>query len=461
ALRAAQRDKSRKFKDALDEAWDQINETTKTIAGSHQKSIQRVQNQLYFGLRLKRLKPSLWNTFCWKKNLDKENYSEGRAALQSLVRDHKEAYHALSKEEREDLLEEFTEYRDTRTKGLHISTKSKVTDFTQTLKAAENELISLRCHTGAESILFTTRGLTDLPLRRITFTSEGVEKFMGSVMGIDNQDFVSKMEGFAVQGIKGVGKNYQKLISDTHASIRKLINDKLHHKITGEPGATMQWAHYFHNVVQCYQVVIKWWLDNIKFTNLSNVSSALPDLQMLEQWWNSGATEWVNIDDDELEKLHLERNEQLDNGDIIDHCRCTCSDKGRKCKQLAASQKVNTDQHKKHKSAEFIESSDEEDEPDQPPTAATSKKHKSAEFIEDSNKEDKPGPSTHSAEQANTNELPQFDTNELPQFNAHEFAAQSNLPAFDLNAPFDADITLARLNTLFGSYDFQDFSNTI
>lgn len=48
------------------------------------------------------------------------------------------------------------------------------------------------------------RGSTDLPLRGVTFATEGVQQFMGSVMGIDSQDLVSKMEGFAVQGIRGL-----------------------------------------------------------------------------------------------------------------------------------------------------------------------------------------------------------------------------------------------------------------
>jgi hypothetical protein len=37
------------------------------------------------------------------------------------------------------------------------------------------------------------------------FATEGVRDFMGSVIGIDSQEFVSKMEGFAVQGMKGLG----------------------------------------------------------------------------------------------------------------------------------------------------------------------------------------------------------------------------------------------------------------
>jgi hypothetical protein len=65
------------------------------------------------------------------------------------------------------------------------------------------QLNSLKCRTGAETILYTTRGSTDLPLRGVSITTEGVQTFMASVMGIDNQDLVMKMEGFAIQGIKG------------------------------------------------------------------------------------------------------------------------------------------------------------------------------------------------------------------------------------------------------------------
>jgi hypothetical protein len=32
---------------------------------------------------------------------------------------------------------------------------------------------------------------------------EGVDDFMESVMNVDNQEFVSKMEGFAFRGIRG------------------------------------------------------------------------------------------------------------------------------------------------------------------------------------------------------------------------------------------------------------------
>lgn len=49
--------------------------------------------------------------------------------------------------------------------------------------------------------MYMTRGTTDLPLHGVTFVTEGMQEFMESVMGIDNQDLVSKLEGFAIQGM--------------------------------------------------------------------------------------------------------------------------------------------------------------------------------------------------------------------------------------------------------------------
>ncbi|KAG0705574.1 hypothetical protein DFH29DRAFT_799878 [Suillus ampliporus] len=336
-LTSTQRAKSHQFKTALDEAWCQIDEATKTIAAAHHKSIRCVQNELYIGhgiLRSKQSKLNAWNTFCWKKNQASENRNQGRGVLQQLVREHKEEYHALSKDEQEDLLKEYAEWTSMKATGMRTSTKSKVNNITQTLKAVKNELQSLQCRTGAETILYTTHGSTDLPLRSLTFATEGVQDFMHSVMGIDNQDLVSKMEGFAVQGVKGAAKNHQQRVSETRTAICNLINSTLHKSppfyITGDPHANMQWVYYFQNVVQCYQVTIEGWPDNVPFANLSQVSSALPELNRLLWKWDSGATRWKTLTDKEFDKILQEHNDQLDRGEINDHRRWTRSDKGKK-----------------------------------------------------------------------------------------------------------------------------------
>jgi hypothetical protein len=69
----------------------------------------------------------------------------GKAILQDLVKDkdNRIEYRNLTEDEKANLLEEYTEYKETKNTGIRISTKSKVNDVTQTLKAIENEV---RCY---------------------------------------------------------------------------------------------------------------------------------------------------------------------------------------------------------------------------------------------------------------------------------------------------------------------------
>lgn len=79
ALTARRHENSRRFKLALDDAWNGLDKTVKTIASSHHKSFRRVQNDLCLSrgmMRFKRSKLNTWNAFCWKKAKhkgDKEN----------------------------------------------------------------------------------------------------------------------------------------------------------------------------------------------------------------------------------------------------------------------------------------------------------------------------------------------------------------------------------------------------
>jgi hypothetical protein len=57
-------------------------------------------------------------------------------------------------------------------------------------------------------MLFATCGTTDMPMRGAIFTTPGVENFLEGVMRTDTQDFLGKMEGFAVQGIQGIISHY-------------------------------------------------------------------------------------------------------------------------------------------------------------------------------------------------------------------------------------------------------------
>ncbi|KAG2062927.1 hypothetical protein BDR04DRAFT_1164452 [Suillus decipiens] len=207
----------------------------------------------------------------------------GKAVLQDLIGDKNHAeYCSLTNDKKAQLLQEYCKHKKTKTTGICISTKSKVNNVTWMLKAVENELKNLQTHTGTESIFYTMHGSMDLPLHDLAFATEGINEFMGSVINIDDQDLVSKMERFGVQGMKGAARNHQKCMLDIGSTICQEINKIL-----------------------C-------WLENVPFINLCMVSSTLPDMEMLLDKWETREIHWKHLDEDEYEKLHQEYREKSD-----------------------------------------------------------------------------------------------------------------------------------------------------
>ncbi|KAI6011007.1 hypothetical protein BKA83DRAFT_4132415 [Pisolithus microcarpus] len=185
--------KKEHFKQDLDNTWQQIDNAMKTIALANHKSVNHAS----------------------------------------------EEYKSLSMEEKKAVIEEYACHKERKTFGLCATAKSKVNDITGTLKAVENELTSLQYHMGAETVLYMTHGSTDLPLRGVAFTTEGIENFMGTVMHIDNQDLV------LLQIINSVFPKCK--VQSERSSTLSYIEE-----ITGQPNAKMQWAHYFCNIVVHY-----------------------------------------------------------------------------------------------------------------------------------------------------------------------------------------------------------------
>jgi len=127
----------------------------------------------------------------------------------------------------------------------------------------------------------------------------------------------------------------------------------------------MHWANYWCNIVQWYLVIIEGWPDNIPFVNLSSVSSALRDLEMLLCKWQSHAIYWRCLNEDEYQALLEECNKKLESGEITEDCHQTRSDKGKKrVRALGGSQG-----EKAYKSAEMVISDDKDETA--PATAST------------------------------------------------------------------------------------------
>ncbi|KAI5987668.1 hypothetical protein EDD15DRAFT_2372037 [Pisolithus albus] len=370
-LSGERRNRARKFQDALDAAWHKFDEVSQTLALKHRKSLRRVQNELHLGhgrFRSKRNKINAWNAFSWKKNLTQRAANEGNAVgpkqrLSDVVKQNALEYQQLSQADKLLLIEEFREFRNDKTTGMRITARSKVNDITHTLGAVENELRHLKSRTGVEAIFYATRGTTDLPLRGIAFATEGVEDFMGSVMGMETQDVVSKMEGYAVQGIKGkrcAAQNHQQRVSSVRSDIRRVITERLQ-QVTGDPRAKMEWRYYFRNIVSRYRVVVEGWPTIVPFVNLSLASSSLSVLEMLLRKWELGSIYWKTLTDGEYNELRKERDGQIERGEITEPMRRPRSDKGTKRARCSTGESSRS-RAKTYKSAATVDTDDDDNE---------------------------------------------------------------------------------------------------
>lgn len=66
------------------------------------------------------------------------------------------------------------------------------------------EFDNLHARTGTEAIFFTTRSSSDVALKNLYFTTPGVKDFMEMTLKIDPNQFLAKMEGYAINGLKGM-----------------------------------------------------------------------------------------------------------------------------------------------------------------------------------------------------------------------------------------------------------------
>ncbi|KAF8327672.1 hypothetical protein F5887DRAFT_827391, partial [Amanita rubescens] len=337
-LRASRQIASGKYQEAIREACALIEEKIAAIAQAHGKRVRRVRGDVHMGAQVslrRHSRRSGWNAFMWMEaKKDKENRVEngiaGKEVLPDLIKRKREQYAELTKEEREALIEQLEMAKATQAKGFQPSARSRVNDVTKTLRVLENEIANLRSRTGIEALLFMTRGASpSTAINGISYATPGVEKFLEAALKIDEHEFIAKMEGFALQALKGITSNYKQEVSTHRGAIRAEINNQLR-IITGDENAQMEWKHYWRKVVARHKVMIKGWPDNIPFKNLSEASSALHELKSLLEQWQDGRICWKILTDEEAEHLFEEHSAQ---GEVPEATRRVRSDRGKKRKR--------------------------------------------------------------------------------------------------------------------------------
>ncbi|KAF8331608.1 hypothetical protein F5887DRAFT_1081199 [Amanita rubescens] len=213
------------YNHTVDELWSKIRQESERIAVEHHKSLQKVSTDIHMRPTVslgKHCKISSWNAFIWKKReLEKENQTSngaiGKGVLQDLVKKWQDEYHKLSPVEKAALNKEYEQHKAQVAKGTRISSRSKVRDVVTTVGVVENMLAGLRSRSGMETQVFAACGSVDIPLKSISISTPGVQDFMEKTMHIDQIEYLGKMEGYALQGVKGAASNHNERRSTLRA----------------------------------------------------------------------------------------------------------------------------------------------------------------------------------------------------------------------------------------------------
>ncbi|KAF8347284.1 hypothetical protein F5887DRAFT_1072796 [Amanita rubescens] len=346
-LRARRQAASERYQNALHEAYTVIEQQIATIAEAHGKKVQRVRADLHMAAQTslnRHSRKSSYNAFLWKKSKEeKENNAEegginkgGKKVLQDLVERTKDEYMTLTAEQKDTLVKELEAVKATKAKGFHSSARTRVNDVTTTLGVLENEIANLRSRSGIEALLFITRNSSATPLNNISYATPGVGKFLETVLKMDEHEFTAKMEAFALHGLKGSIQIAPLSITSKRSqrSAQPSAMRSTNNFVSGDESAQMEWKHYWRKVVARHKVMIEGWPDSVPFKNLSEASSALPELKMLLGRWEDGRTYWKQLTDEEAEHIVEERKAQ---GEVSDGVHRTRSDRGKKRKRPSKS----------------------------------------------------------------------------------------------------------------------------
>ncbi|OJT07686.1 hypothetical protein TRAPUB_1447 [Trametes pubescens] len=113
-------------------------------------------------------------------------------------------------------------------------------------------------------------------------------------------------------------KPYAERMTETRADVRRIVRDQLS-QITGQPNATMKWAHnaYMKDVVSRYRVRLEGWpLAEVPFRNLSDVPN-LQKLELLLRGLRGGTIRFVHITEAQYQAMVADPSPWIGHQDAI------------------------------------------------------------------------------------------------------------------------------------------------
>ncbi|KAG9091257.1 hypothetical protein FS749_016672 [Ceratobasidium sp. UAMH 11750] len=190
----------------------------------------------------------------------------------------RERYRNLTDDQREEILADHCDYRNSNATGSYITDKSDHHAARAKLDAVDKLLDSLQEQHSVHFLFIAVPGTpTSYVKRHITITS-AVERFWVLSCPEAMHTWSTRLESFCVGGIHELLIKDQQSSLDIRGQIRVLLGQKLA-QISGDPKATMSYARYERDIVDRYGIILEGWpfpvLRNLADERASNTELAL------------------------------------------------------------------------------------------------------------------------------------------------------------------------------------------
>ncbi|EPS95022.1 hypothetical protein FOMPIDRAFT_37516, partial [Fomitopsis schrenkii] len=274
-----------------------------------------------------------------------------RKKLSEIHAEHGDEYNTLTAEEKERLIEELMQDRESNLNTEHVTSHGRKRTLNAGLSKIERlfEFLKLTCDIEATYLVVRSDGTFEYPPTWF-FTNPAMGPYMENNIrrGFNLDQVGAIIEGFTLSkcdltAITKSGKAKAKLLK---SQIRTKINDSLA-EITKSKKVQMSYKNFERDIVVEYGINIVGW-SHPTWKDPSKLSTSLPALQTLLDALNSGACHFVRLSKPEHAKRKAAHEAKVKSGEIVP--RKIRSDAGRK-------------RQKRKKTSRDAESSDEENRP--------------------------------------------------------------------------------------------------
>ncbi|KAJ7690882.1 hypothetical protein B0H17DRAFT_1134149 [Mycena rosella] len=262
----------------------------------------------------------------------REEGSKGKTAPELHEEFHAE-YEGLTTEEKDALIERFTETKVDITKIRRDTPRARVQDVSNTVRNIRLLMHSLSVRVGVEGFFCIVRNNPDFYMTpQWYFTTAELERYMPLAVRRkwDTSDVGTRLEAFSVAGCDTMNllRTSKQKIDFLKGEIRDAIRGGLA-EITGREKITMQYMFYTEEIVLRYNVVLVGWTAD-KFCNPSELSSSILVLTTLRDAIKSGECKWVKVSAADMKIRRAEWKADVAAGKVLARSRNLRSDLGQK-----------------------------------------------------------------------------------------------------------------------------------